>query len=55
MTEQAEAPIASTSGTSEISKTSELSKPLIDKPKASKPFESIEPSNKEASFIFPAR
>src|SRR5207253_9911802 len=48
--EQAKAPIASTSGTSEISKTSELSEPLIDKPEASKPSKSIEPSNKEASF-----
>ena len=55
MAEQAKAPIASTSGTSEISKTSELSEPLIDKPEASKPSESIEPSNKEASFTFLVR
>jgi len=53
--EQAEAPIVSTSRTSEISKTSELSEPLIDKPEASKPSESIELSNKEASFTFLAR
>ena len=53
--EQAEAPVTSTSGTSEISKTSELSEPLIDKSEASKPSESIELSNKEASFTFLAR
>ncbi|UZO27423.1 uncharacterized protein OCT59_019620 [Rhizophagus irregularis] len=41
-----EPPIASTSGTSESSKTSESPEPLIDKP---------EPSNKKASSTFPAR
>ena len=39
----------------ETSKTSELFEPLIDKPEASKPPESIKLSNKEASFTFPAR
>ncbi len=55
MAEQAEALIASTSETSEIFKTSELSELLIDKPEASKPSKFIEPSNKEASFTFLAR
>ncbi|GES94710.1 highly derived D5-like helicase-primase [Rhizophagus clarus] len=43
---KAKSPIASTSGTSESSKTSESPEPLIDKP---------EPSNKKASSTFPAR
>ena len=42
MAEKTEAPVASTSGTSETTKASELSEPVIDKPETSKPPKPIE-------------
>ena len=50
-----EVPVASTSGTSEASKTSKTPEPAIDEPETSKPPKSIEPINEVSSAILLTR